>query len=112
MNGPWDLFFDPMDDLYWVHQSDVEWFVGDMGRNMERPVEFAEVQAGAFVECGMCGTAAVISPVGKVVNGDEEIVFASGMEEVGPVMRKLRETLTGIQAGEIEGPEGWVVEIC
>lgn len=42
MNSPWDLFFDPMDDLYWVHQSDVEWFVGDMGRNMERPVEFAE----------------------------------------------------------------------
>ena len=60
----------------------------------------------------MCGTAAVISPVGKVVNGDDEIVFASGMEEVGPVMKKLRETLTAIQAGEIEGPEGWVVEIC
>ncbi|HJG30856.1 MAG TPA: branched-chain amino acid aminotransferase [Collinsella ihuae] len=79
---------------------------------VERPVEFAEVQAGAFVECGMCGTAAVISPVGKVVNGDEEIVFASGMEEVGPVMKKLRETLTSIQDGEIEGPEGWVVEIC
>ena len=61
----------------------------------------------------MCGTAAVISPVGKVVNGDEEIVFGEGgMEHVGPTMAKLRETLTGIQAGEIEGPEGWIVKIC
>ena len=80
---------------------------------VERPVEFAEVQAGAFVECGMCGTAAVISPVGKVVNGDEEIVFGEGgMDHVGPVMQKLRETLTGIQAGEIEGPEGWIVKVA
>ena len=46
------------------------------------------------------------------MNGDEEIVFASGMEEVGPVMRKLRETLTGIQDGEIEGPEGWIQKVC
>ncbi len=80
---------------------------------VERPVKFEEVASGAFTECGMCGTAAVISPVGKVVNGDEEIVFgAGGMEHVGPVMQKLRETLTGIQDGEIEGPEGWVVKIC
>ena len=78
----------------------------------ERPVEFAEVAAGRFTECGMCGTAAVISPVGKVVDGDNEIVFGSGMEHVGPVMAKLRETLTGIQSGEIEGPEGWIVKIC
>ena len=79
---------------------------------VERPVEFSEVAAGKFTECGMCGTAAVISPVGKVVDGDNEIVFGSGMEHVGPVMAKLRETLTGIQAGEIEGPEGWIVKVC
>ena len=80
---------------------------------VERPVLFSEVQDGAFVECGMCGTAAVISPVGKVVAGDTETVFGEGgMEHVGPVMARLRETLTGIQAGEIEGPEGWVVKIC
>ncbi len=80
---------------------------------VERPVEFAEVASGAFTECGMCGTAAVISPVGKVVNGDTEVVFgAGGMEHVGPVMAKLRETLTGIQDGSVEGPEGWIVKIC
>ena len=78
---------------------------------VERPVKFQEVKDGEFTECGMCGTAAVISPVGEVDNGDEKIVFASGMEQVGPVMKKLRETLTSIQDGEIEGPEGWVVKI-
>jgi branched-chain amino acid aminotransferase len=78
---------------------------------VERPVKFQEVEDGEFTECGMCGTAAVISPVGEVDNGDEKIVFASGMEQVGAVMKKLRETLTSIQDGEIEGPEGWVVKI-
>ena len=80
---------------------------------VERPVKFSEVAEGAFVECGMCGTAAVISPVGKVVSGETEVTFGEGgMEHVGPVMAKLRETLTGIQDGEVEGPEGWVVKIC
>ena len=76
----------------------------------ERPVRFDEIDQ--FVECGMCGTAAVISPVGEVDSDDKKIVFGAGMTEVGPVMRKLRETLTAIQAGEIEGPEGWVCEIA
>ena len=78
---------------------------------VERPVRFDEI--AQFNECGMCGTAAVISPVGKVVDSDgSEIVFGAGMEHVGPVLAKLRETLTAIQAGELEGPEGWVMEIC
>lgn len=61
-----------------------------------------------FAECGLCGTAAVISPVGKIVNHGEEICFPSGMEEMGPITKKLYETLTGIQMGRIEAPEGWV----
>ncbi|MDD6603131.1 MAG: branched-chain amino acid aminotransferase [Eubacteriales bacterium] len=65
-----------------------------------------------FAECGLCGTAAVISPVGKIVNHGEEICFPSGMEEMGPVTKKLYDTLTGIQMGEIEAPEGWICEIC
>ena len=59
----------------------------------------------------LCGTAAVISPIGKVVDHGKEICFPSGMEEMGPYTKKLRETLTGIQMGEIEGPEGWVHKI-
>lgn len=64
-----------------------------------------------FAECGLCGTAAVISPVGKVVNHGKEICFPAGMNEMGPITKKLYETLTGIQMGTIEAPEGWIVEI-
>lgn len=75
----------------------------------EREVYFDEVKD--FAECGLCGTAAVISPVGKIVNHGEEICFPSGMAEMGPTTKKLYETLTGIQQGKIEDKFGWVVEI-
>ena len=61
-----------------------------------------------FAECGLCGTAAVISPVGKINDHGTEICFPSGMEEMGPITKKLYETLTGIQMGKLEAPEGWV----
>lgn len=64
-----------------------------------------------FAECGLCGTAAVISPVGKVVDHGNEICFPSGMNQMGPVTQKLYDTLTGIQMGTIKAPEGWVVEV-
>ena len=64
-----------------------------------------------FAECGLCGTAAVISPVGKVVDHGKEICFPSGMEKMGPITQKLYDTLTGIQYGKIEAPEGWIHEI-
>ena len=72
----------------------------------EREVYFDEVKD--FAECGLCGTAAVISPVGKIVDHGKEICFPSGMNEMGPVTQKLYETLTGIQMGRIEAPEGWI----
>lgn len=75
----------------------------------EREVLFDEVKD--FAECGLCGTAAVISPVGKIYNHGEEICFPSGMEEMGPITKKLYDTLTGIQMGKIEAPENWIVEI-
>lgn len=74
-----------------------------------RPVRLSEVSD--FAECGLCGTAAVISPVGKIVNGESEINFPSGMDKMGPTMQKLYDTLIGIQQGEIEAPEGWIVEV-
>ena len=74
-----------------------------------REVYFDEVKD--FAECGLCGTAAVISPVGKIVDHDKEICFPSGMEKMGPVIQKLYDTLTGIQMGRIEAPEGWIKEI-
>ena len=76
---------------------------------IERPVRFDEVPN--FVECGLCGTAAVISPVGKIADHDREILFPSGMEKPGKITAKLYETLSGIQNGEIPAPEGWIRKI-
>ena len=76
----------------------------------QREVYFDEVKD--FAECGLCGTAAVISPVGKIYDHGKEICFLAGMDEMGPITKKLYETLTGIQMGRIEAPEGWIKEIC
>jgi len=78
---------------------------------IERPVKFEEVLNGDFVECGLCGTAAVISPVGKIEAENVDVTFPDGAETSGPVMKKLRETLVGIQTCEQEDPFGWVVKI-
>lgn len=72
----------------------------------EREIQLEEVKD--FAECGLCGTAAVISPVGKIVDHGNEICFPSGMEKMGPVTQKLYDTLTGIQMGRIKAPEGWI----
>ncbi|MEE1087080.1 MAG: branched-chain amino acid aminotransferase [Schaedlerella sp.] len=72
----------------------------------EREVYFDELED--FAECGLCGTAAVISPVGKIVDHGREICLPAGMEKMGPVTQKLYDTLTGIQMGRIEAPEGWI----
>ena len=76
----------------------------------QREVYFDEIKD--FAECGLCGTAAVISPVGKIVDHGKEICFPAGMEEMGPITKKLYDTLTGIQMGRLEAPEGWIREIC
>ena len=81
-----------------------------LGMKVEhREVLFEEVKD--FAECGLCGTAAVISPVGKIFDHGKEIDIPSGMEEMGPVTKKLYDTLTGIQMGRLEAPEGWIHEI-
>ena len=68
----------------------------------EREVALAEI--GDFVECGLCGTAAVISPVGKIVDHGKQVTYAG----MGPTIQKLYDTLTGIQMGRLEAPEGWI----
>ncbi len=72
----------------------------------EREIYLSEL--GDMAECGLCGTAAVISPVGKIVDHGKEICLPAGMTEMGPVTKKLYDTLTGIQMGRIEAPEGWI----
>lgn len=63
-----------------------------------------------FAEAGACGTAAVISPIGGIQNGDNFHVFYSETE-VGPVTKKLYEELVGIQFGDVEAPKGWIYEV-
>ena len=85
--------------------------VGEVEERYDVEVEEREVYLSELkdmAEAGLCGTAAVISPVGKIVDHGEEICLPSGMEAMGPVIQKLYDTLTGIQMGRIEAPEGWV----
>lgn len=84
----------------------------DLGMTVEeRPVTWDEVKQGAFVECGLCGTAALVSPVGEIHESDRIVSFPAGHDEIGPVMGRLRETLKGIQDGEVEDRHGWVFPI-
>ena len=71
----------------------------------ERVVGIDEL--GDFAEDGLCGTAAVISPIGKIVDHGKEYTYAG----MGNVVEKLYKTLTGIQMGTIEAPEGWIMVI-
>ena len=64
-----------------------------------------------FAECGLCGTAAVISPVGQIDDHGKEIKFNDGKQEMGPVLTKIYNTLTGIQMGRLPAPEGWIYTI-
>ncbi len=77
----------------------------DLGLKVERrpiPVEeLSECQ-----ECGACGTAAVISPIKRIVDGDKEYVFAKD-GVAGEVSTKLYKQLLGIQLGEVEDKYGW-----
>ncbi|MCK1199554.1 branched-chain amino acid aminotransferase [Streptococcus uberis] len=75
---------------------------------IEGDVPIAELDR--FVEAGACGTAAVISPIGGIQFKDKRHVFYSEIE-VGPVTRRLYDELVGIQFGDIEAPEGWIVKV-
>jgi branched-chain amino acid aminotransferase len=74
----------------------------------ERDVPVSDLDI--FAEAGACGTAAVITPISSITYKGKEKIFYSETE-VGPVTRKLYDTLTGIQFGEIEAPKGWIFEV-
>lgn len=78
---------------------------------VQRRVSFEEVRNGAFTECGMCGTAAVISPVGEVVDGSDHIQFGAGLMQPGPKLSALRQMLVDIQQGDAQDVFGWLHEI-
>ena len=75
----------------------------------EREVYLEELSD--FKECALCGTAAVLSPVGKINDHGKEILLPTGMDKIGEITQKLYDTLTGIQNGRVEAPDGWIFSI-
>ena len=73
--------------------------------------QIAKEELKDFTECGLCGTAAVISPVGQIDDHGQEIIYNEGKNEMGPKIKELYDTLTGIQMGRLPAPEGWVYTI-
>lgn len=71
----------------------------------------AKDELSDFAECGLCGTAAVISPVGQIDDHGKSIIYNEGKDEMGPVLKKVYDTLTGIQMGRLPAPEGWIYTI-
>jgi branched-chain amino acid aminotransferase len=63
-----------------------------------------------FKEAGACGTAAVITPIGGIEYKGKLHVFHSETE-VGPVTKKLYDTLYGIQMGDVKAPKGWIYKV-
>jgi len=80
----------------------------------ERLLSIDELEAamdnGTLEEAWGCGTAAVISPIGKLAYKDKVIAINNG--EIGEVTQMLYDTLTGIQWGKIEDTFGWILPIC
>lgn len=83
----------------------------DMGMTVEkRPIALDELED--FEEVGACGTAAVITPIGRIDDADtgKQYEFATN-GQAGPVCLKLYQTLRGIQYGELPDPYGWTTII-
>ena len=79
----------------------------DLGHIVEkRKVEATELPD--FVEVDACGTAVVITPISSITIGGKVIEYGN---ECGPVSKKLYDTLTGIQYGELEDTHNWMFEI-
>ena len=72
--------------------------------------ELLEAQKnGTLEECFGTGTAAVISPVGKLRYKDDVMTISGG--EIGELSQKLYDTITGIQTGRLPDTNGWRVKV-
>ncbi len=80
----------------------------DLGLKVERrPLAVEELDT--FEEAGACGTAAIISPIGKIVVRETGKVFEFSKDgKAGPISTKLYNKLLGIQFGDEPDPYGWV----
>ncbi len=68
-----------------------------------------DAASGRLLEVLACGTAAVVTPVGKVAGKDDEFTIGSGGP--GQIASKIRQKLVGIQTGAVADTHGWVTRI-
>lgn len=84
---------------------------GSLGIKTERRrVQVQELSS--FTEAGACGTAAVISPIGKIVDPDMNMIYEYCRDgKPGEITMKLYNKLTGIQLGDVEDEFGWMTVV-
>ena len=70
----------------------------------------ADAESGRLTEAFACGTAAVVTPIGRVKEVDSE--FTIGGQSSGPLTLRLRSALVDIQRGAAPDPYGWVEEVA
>lgn len=85
------------------------WDIATTERRLGIVEIFKAHQEGRLVEAFGCGTAAVVSPIGKLEYEGKTIEIGGG--KIGEITQRVYDTLTGIQTGRIEDPFGWVVEV-
>ena len=76
----------------------------------ERPVDL-RAELANFAEAGACGTAAVLSPIGRILMDGKWHNITGDGKTVGPVMQECYDQLTGIQQGVLEDEFGWLHEV-
>ncbi|RUS17571.1 branched-chain amino acid aminotransferase [Endogone sp. FLAS-F59071] len=75
----------------------------------ERAVLFSELEEGKFAEAAACGTAAIITPVKRIVRGEKEIlVGGKATDKIGPGLERLLNMYKAVQVGEAEDTDGWM----
>jgi branched-chain amino acid aminotransferase len=76
----------------------------------ERPIDL-RAEFSSFQEAAACGTAAVLSPIGKIWFDGQWHELGDAGSNVGPTMQKVYDLLVGIQRGELEDKHGWCHEV-
>ena len=70
---------------------------------------FDAAESGALEEAWGTGTAAVVSPIGELAEGDEKVIINNN--QIGPVTQRLYDELTGIQWGRVADPHDWIMKL-
>ena len=71
---------------------------------------FDAAENGTLEEAWGTGTAAVVSPIGELAEGDKKVTINNN--EIGPVTQRLYDELTGIQWGRVADPHNWITKVC